>query len=138
MASSFTLSSTVLTLLGDFRCASLIGNLPERFPILLVQPSKPVTLFLIHQFVVSAFVKALVNHCKKNRAVDALKEYFPPSPFIALLVSINAIKLVDGHLGFILHTITGFHRPRFIHYYGFICHLTFITTLSYLLCNDVQ
>lgn len=29
-----------------------------------------------------------------------------------------------GHSGFILHTITGFHRPELDHYYGIICHLT--------------
>ena len=29
-----------------------------------------------------------------------------------------------GRLGFVLHTITGFHRPSLTHYYGFICHLT--------------
>ncbi len=36
----------------------------------------------------------------------------------------------DGQLGFTLHTITGFHRPNFTHYYGFICHLTPLNTLS--------
>ena len=43
----------------------------------------------------------------------------------------------DGQLGFILHTITGFHRPNFIHYYGVylvttLCHLTPTPTLSRL------
>jgi len=28
-----------------------------------------------------------------------------------------------GRLGFILQTVTSFHRPRLIHYYGFIRHL---------------
>ena len=29
-----------------------------------------------------------------------------------------------GHRGFVLHSVTRFPWPRFIHYYGFICHLT--------------
>ena len=38
----------------------------------------------------------------------------------------------DGQLGFTLHTITGFHRPNFTHYYGIICHLAPTSTLSFL------
>ena len=38
----------------------------------------------------------------------------------------------DGQLGFTLHTITGFHRPNFTHYYGFICHLAPTPALSLL------
>ena len=38
----------------------------------------------------------------------------------------------DGQLGFTLHTITGFHRPNFTHYYGVICHLAPTPTLSLL------
>jgi len=40
----------------------------------------------------------------------------------------------SGRLGFILHTVTSFHRPRLHHYYGIICHLTSLrSALSYLL-----
>lgn len=38
-----------------------------------------------------------------------------------------------GHSGFILHTITGFHRPELHHYYGFICHLTPAQVLNHFL-----
>ena len=38
-----------------------------------------------------------------------------------------------GQLGFVLHTITGFHRPSLTHYYGFICHLTSALDLEFLL-----
>ena len=30
----------------------------------------------------------------------------------------------SGRLGFILRTVTSFHRPKLHHYYGIICHLT--------------
>ena len=39
-----------------------------------------------------------------------------------------------GRLGFILHTVTSFHRPRLHNYYGIICHLTSLqAVLSFLL-----
>lgn len=33
-------------------------------------------------------------------------------------------NFVRPRRGFILQTVTSFHRPRLCHYYGFICHLT--------------
>ena len=54
-----------------------------------------------------------------------LKYASPLRNQLKLLAKINPIKrVVDSRLGFILHTITGFHRPSLTHYYGFICHLT--------------
>ncbi|TKG24730.1 hypothetical protein FCV87_16955 [Vibrio breoganii] len=52
-------------------------------------------------------------------------------------------RVGKGQLGFFLHTITGFHRPSFTHYYGFICHLAPACILSHPLmdasgvCPDV-
>lgn len=49
----------------------------------------------------------------------------------------------DGQLGFLLHTITGLHWSSLTHYYGFICHLTPTSILSFPLmdasgfCPDV-
>ncbi|MFQ3218604.1 MAG: hypothetical protein ACI96W_000955 [Paraglaciecola sp.] len=44
---------------------------------------------------------------------------------LKLLTKIDLIKHnIDSRLGFVLHTITGFHRPSLTHYYGLICHLT--------------
>ena len=58
---------------------------------------------------------------------------------LKLLTQIDPIKRnADSRLGFVLHTITGFHRPSLTHYYGFICHLTLILTLSHLLRWYVQ
>ncbi len=76
---------------------------------------------------------------KKSAPSMRFNEYFPPSQLAALLVTASPIRLIaDGHPGFILHTITGFHRPEFAHYYGIICHLTPIPALSLLLCKYVQ
>ncbi|WP_269520443.1 hypothetical protein [Alteromonas sp. BMJM2] len=52
------------------------------------------------------------------------------------MTNINPIKhTADGRLGFILHTITGFHRPSLTHYYGIICHLTLANTLGHPLVH---
>ena len=40
-----------------------------------------------------------------------------------------------GHPGFILQTVTRFLRPEFLHYYGFICHLTPLRSVSSLLLD---
>ncbi len=37
---------------------------------------------------------------------------------------------IDCRLGFILHTVTRFLRPRLQHYYGLICHLTLTMNLN--------
>lgn len=63
-----------------------------------------------------------------------LKNTSPLRNQLKRLAQIDSIKHdADSRLGFILHTITGFHRPSLTHYYGFICHLTLILTLSHLL-----
>ena len=49
------------------------------------------------------------------------------------------VNKIQGHSGFILHTVTSFHRPEFHHYYGFICHLTLLRlTSSCLLCLPIH
>ena len=54
-----------------------------------------------------------------------LKNTSPLRNQLKPLIKIDPIKhSVDSRLGFVLHTITGFHRPSLTHYYGFICHLT--------------
>jgi hypothetical protein len=46
-------------------------------------------------------------------------------------------RQAPGHLSFLLHTVTGLHRPRLQHYYGFICHLApHMLSLSFLLSSS--
>ena len=44
-------------------------------------------------------------------------------------------NLAAGHPGFLLQTVTRFLRPGFQHYYGFICHLTPLRSVSSLLLS---
>lgn len=60
--------------------------------------------------------------------------YFIPSQRVTTFDSQRPIRrYADDQLGFILLTITGFHRPSFTHYYGLICHLTPTLSLAFTL-----
>ena len=83
------------------------------------------TLFLAHQFDGSCWSDSLCIHEINKSLITVLKHASPLRNQLKLLTKIDPIKHnVDSRLGFILHTITGFHRPSLTHYYGFICHLT--------------
>jgi hypothetical protein len=68
-----------------------------------------------------------------KRNICSSQTYYVLPPFAVTVnfwVMATLSNTADGQLGFTLHTITGFHRPNFTHYYGFICHLTPLNTLS--------
>jgi len=49
--------------------------------------------------------------------------------------STSPYEQAAGHPGFLLQTVTRFLRPGFLHYYGFICHLTPLRSVSSLLLS---
>lgn len=92
--------------------------------------------------------RLLIDLCtiekKKNLFITDLKCTSSLRNTLPLLTSMRSNKhSAVGQLGFILHTITGLHRPSLTYYYGFICHLTPTSILSLLLidasgiCPDV-
>ncbi len=71
---------------------------------------------------------------KKTSTHHRLKMYFIPSQRWMAFGNLHSIRhIADDQLGFVLHTITGFHRPSFTYYYGFICHLTPTLSLAFTL-----
>ncbi len=67
---------------------------------------------------------------------ENLRINFLPSQPAALLASPSApANLAAGHPDFLLQTVTRFLRPGFQHYYGFICHLTPLRSVSSLLLS---
>lgn len=55
---------------------------------------------------------------------EYLQINFIPSQLPCLLAHRSPHEHAVGHPRFLLHTVTGFHRQGFQHYYGIICHLT--------------
>lgn len=125
MSGCFTLDRGVLAL-GNLplscRVTPLYSSLPS--PDIPTKPSRDASPRQV----------TCVPIMKKKNHVHSLKINFAPSQSIPLLAKISSGKhRVAGHPGFILQTITGFHRPELDHYYRLICHLTPTPVLSYLL-----
>ena len=111
-----------------------LGNLPERLSVTsIVRPIISATTFLLRRFVVSILVRMLVDPSSRFTSLTRLKNTSPLRSQWRFWLPLAPLDTTNGHLGFILHTVTSFHRPRLNHYYGFICHLAPTSTLSFLL-----
>jgi len=53
---------------------------------------------------------------------DFLLNFIPSQMLTLLAFPTPHYNQMQCHSGFVLHTITGFHRPELNHYYGIICH----------------
>lgn len=137
LSSRFTVS--MVRCFTDTSGVLALGNLPERLSVTSsVRPIISAATFLFRRFAVSILIRMLVDPSSRFTPLTRLKNTSPLRIQWRFWLPLTPLDTTNGHPGFILHTVTSFHRPRFNHYYGFICHLAPTSALSFLLYKCFQ
>ena|GEM_PF-6955459 len=93
----------------------------------LLRVSGPVQQWPCHRIPLRWSPKVLPSLVLHAERFLSLKHFLETSPLRndgRFWPSDTCRNSVRHHRGFILQTVTSFHRPRLTHYYGIICHLT--------------